>query len=372
MTSLNRLREYLGYDPENAALALELIEALSAQGDFVGAREVLMNSCQWYEEDPMFISWRGHLGLALGKYDEAIQAYRRLFEKGFEQPGLKINCALASFQMGKFAEANSLLDEVETLDVSNRILKARCLAQLENLPSAITDVSRLLTECSPEQMAEVTGLLSLLYLDDAQYGQAEEYSLKALELDDTQFDARIARASLYLYKMEIERAIAEIEPLDLEYPETGRILAMKALVYMYRREFAEAINVYQRACSKMPSHVGSRVNLGWCYFAVQDLNSAEACFREGVHIDRTFAEGHGGLALISAYRENWQESQMFFKRGLKLDPLSPSALFARALYFKNRGRNSEAEKIMTGLMSHKSELSELNLAELIMRCMSGK
>ncbi|BDA01030.1 tetratricopeptide repeat protein [Vibrio cholerae] len=372
MSAVNRLKEYFKFDPENAALALELIEALAAQGDFQEALMVLGEAKKYHENDPMFISWTGHLGLATRDFNLAVEAYDNLFKRGFDQSGLLVNSALAHYQLGQFHKAKSLLDNVSDLDVTNRVLKARCYAQLEEISSAITDVQVLVKECTMEQMPEVLGLLALLYLDDAQYDLAQEYCQKTLSVDESQFDARIVAASLALYKMHIDEAMALIEPLDSDYPDSGRILAMKALVLMYRQQFENAITTYERACKKMPNHLGSRINLGWCYFAVSELDKAEACFKEGIHIDRTFAESHGGMALIYAFKEMWPQSQECFKRGLKLDSFSPSSLFARALYFKNKSRSNEAEKIVAGLMEHKSDLSELNLKEVVSSIFSMK
>lgn len=365
MSAVNRLREYFKFDPGNGALALELIEALATQGDFQEALVVLGEAQKYHENDPMFVSWTGHLGLATGDFKLAVFAYDKLFKQGFDQPGLLVNSALAHYQLGHFHKAKALLDDVSELDVANRILKARCYAQLEEVSSAITDVQALVKECAVEQMPEVLGLLALLYLDDAQYDLAEEYCQKTLSVKEGQFEARIVAASLALYKMHIDEAMALIEPLDADYPDSGRILAMKALVLMYRQQFELAISTYERACEKMPNHVGSRINLGWCYFAAGDLDKAETCFKTGVNIDRTFAESHGGLALIYAFKEKWPESQESFKRGLKLDVVSPSALFARALYFKHKGRSNEAEKIVSGLMAHKSDLSDLSLKDVV-------
>ncbi|MEZ8082577.1 tetratricopeptide repeat protein [Enterovibrio norvegicus] len=372
MSDVERLREYLKFDPENAALALDLIQALAVRGDFQEALGVLNEVKQHHENDPNFISWIGHLGLATSDFKMAITAYEMLFKLGYRQSGLLINSALAHYQLGHYQNAKDLLDEVQDLDVANRILKARCYAHLEEIASAITDISALLPECNSEQIPEALGLLALLYLDDAQYEFAEEYCQKSLSLNAKQFDARVSAASLALYKMQIDTAMSLIEPLDADHPDSGRIIAMKALVYMYRQQFEPAIETYERACKLMENHVGSRINLGWCYFAVSELDKAESCFKTGVNIDRTFAESHGGLALIYSFREKWPQAQESFKRALKLDPLSPSALFARALYFKSKGRTSEAEKIVSGLMAHKSELSEVSLKDIVSSFFSTK
>ncbi|WP_318468204.1 tetratricopeptide repeat protein [Photobacterium leiognathi] len=365
MSAVNRLREYFKFDPKNIDIALQLIEALANQGDFDEALFILNEAKQYHIDEPMLISWSAHLGLATSDFKSAITAYNQLFELGYSQTGLIVNSALAHYQLGDYRRAKKLLDSVEDLDVTNKILKARCNAQLEETIAAITDVNSLLTLCSDEQLPEILGLLSLLYLDDAQYDLAKEYCEKTLSLDDKQFDARLTAASLALYKIRIDDALSFIEPLDKEYPDTGRIIAMKALVYMYLQRFDLAINLYERACEKMPAHVGSRINLGWCFFSVGEKDKAKQCFNDGVKIDRTFAESHGGLALISALSEEWSESQVHFKRALKLDPLSPSALFARSLYFKSKGREKEAESIVSGLINHKSELSEVTLKDIV-------
>ncbi len=266
MPSLLKLREYLEFDPENSSLALELIEQLAQQGEFHEALTIVERSYQWHSEDPHFISWQAHLRLALKDYDSAISDYQRLFALGFDQVGLRINCALAQFQMGQYKEANLLLESVAELDAGNQILKARCLAQLEEVNTAISELSQLLIDCPEEKVAETIGLLSLLYLDDAQYALAEEYCDKALVLNDQQFDARITLASLYVYKVDTDKAMELLVPLDSEYPNTGRILALKALVHMYQQDMVQAIVCYEPACDLMPYHVGSRVNLGVVLF----------------------------------------------------------------------------------------------------------
>lgn len=361
--SLQRLKEFLEMDPSNALLALDLIGGLAKQGDFRAAMQIVDQSLGLNDDHADLLSWKGHLCLALNQYDDAVQAYHDLFRRGYAQPGLKINCALACFQTGKYEAAYELLAQIPELDVANTLLKARCLAHLENNSQAIAETYRLLTTCTPEQHAEVHGLLSLLYLDDAQYELAEKHCRTSLQLDNSQCDALITSASLSLYRLETETTLIILEPLLAKHPEMGRLLAMKALSYMYAHRFDAAIQWYEKACQKMPGHVGSRVNLGWCYFSVKDYDRAESCFKEGLKTDRNFAECHGGLAIVNAVREKWSVSQEQLKRALKLDANCPSALFARALYLQVKGKTKEADSIMSGLMAFKSDLSVENLSE---------
>jgi len=370
--SLQRLKAFLEMDPTNVLLALDLIEGLAKQEDFQAALHIVNQSLALNPEHADLISWKGHVCLALLEYDKAVQAYHTLFRLGYTQPGLKINCALAYFQQGKYEAAHDLLEQVPELDVANTLLKVRCLAHLENVSQAIADTYRLLALCSSEQHAEVHGLLSLLYLDDAQYEEAEKHCRASLQLDDNQCDALITSASLSLYRLEIETALKVLEPLMKRYPEMGRLLAMKALALMYVHQYDAAIQWYEKACQKMPGHVGSRVNLGWCYFSVMNYDGAESCFKAGLKIDRNFAECYGGLAIVNAIREKWSDSQDQFKRALKLDANCPSALFARALYFQVKGKAKEAESIMAGLMTFKSDLSPENLSEVVLKTLMNR
>ncbi|QUJ68504.1 tetratricopeptide repeat protein [Photobacterium sp. GJ3] len=359
-------------DPSNVLLALDLIEGLAKQGDVQAALHIVNQSLALNPDHADLISWKGHLCLALQQYDAAVQAYHALFRHGYTQPGLKINCALACFQQGQYEAAHDLLEQVPELDVANTLLKARCLAHMENVSQAIAETYGLLTACTPEQHAEVHGLLSLLYLDDAQYEVAEKHCRASLQLDHHQRDALITRASLSLYRLEIDTALKVLDPLMAQYPEMGRLMAMKALALMYVHQYDAAIQWYEKACQKMPGHVGSRVNLGWCYFSVMNYDGAESCFKAGLKIDRNFAECHGGLAIVNAIREKWSDSQEQFKRALKLDANCASALFARALYFQVKGKAKEAESIMTGLMAFKSELSADNLSDVVMKTLMSR
>ncbi|OEE65032.1 hypothetical protein A1OS_15490 [Enterovibrio norvegicus] len=363
--SIERMQQYLALDPGNSLLACDVVEALAKMGDFEGAKEALNTALTHNNKDAHLLSWKGHISLALKDYDEAISAYGDLFSEGYDQSGLKINCALAHFQKKAFAEANELLDDIEGLDVKNGLMKARCLAHMEHIPEAITLTRDLLTQCDSTEEADVLGALSLFYVDDALYEEADKYQALALGINAEQTDALVTAASLALYKLDMDTAEQKVSRLMSMMPTSGRVLAMKALIHMYRQELVEAISTYELACKEMPDHVGSRVNLAWCFFATGDLDTAEKTFNEAVEIEHNFAECHGGLAVVKAYREEWNASKQLAKKALKLDAQCASALFARSLYLKVKGMDEQAEMIMSGVMSFKSELAEQNLSDTI-------
>ncbi|CZF82677.1 tetratricopeptide repeat protein [Grimontia celer] len=365
--SVERLREYLALDPENSILACQLVELLAKEGDVKGAMAAVDTALSYHSDDAHLLSWKGHLSIATKAYEDAVSAYNTLFYLGYEQSGLKINCALANYQMKAFSDATALLEQVDEseLGVQHGLMKARCLAHAEQIPEAIAVTEKLLANSDVETRTELQGALGLFYLDDAQYEQAEKYQRIALEHDPNQFEALITQGSLALYRLDMIKAKKIVDRLIGQLPTNGRVLAMKALIHMYKQELPAAISTYELACKEMPDHIGSRVNLAWCFFAMGDLDTAEKNFNQAVEIEHNFAECHGGLAVVKAYREDWNASKQLAKKALKLDSQCASALFARSLYLKVKGMDEQAEAIMNGVMSFQSELAAQNLSDTI-------
>jgi len=171
--------------------------------------------------------------------------------------------------------------------------------------------------------------------------------------------------------MKIDQALPMFLKLNVEVPESGRIKAMVALCFMFNHDFDDAITWYSDACQLMPEHVGSRVNLGWCYLLVNNLQLAEDCFNFALEIDRNFADVHGSLAVISVLKHNWKEVPVITKRALKLNKNCAPAIFAYAQYLEFKGKNKQAGELMNNIMSYSSDVSGISLKEMITVYMSN-
>ncbi|NOJ23577.1 tetratricopeptide repeat protein [Vibrio coralliilyticus] len=367
MIAVEKLRQYLEVDPENSELALQLLEALVSSGDIDGAFELLESSGEKAQQDYRFKAWYAHLNMAVLKFDTAISTYEEMFADGYVYEGHKINCAYAHYHCGNNKSALALLNDCSSDALEHLILKVRCMSAEGDLSPAIRLLeSEDFTSSSPKLNSQKSGLLALLYLDYADYQKAQEYAQEALNQDRSNFDANLVNATLSLFKLEINQAIKRISALYAQYPNVGRVIILKALLEMYQNNLERAAELYEKVCVLMPEHVGSKVNLAWCYFLNGDSDKAEVVLKQSIELDRTFAESYGGMSLIKVKQGKWAESKELAKTALRLDSACASALFSRALYLKHLGKEGEADNIMNGLISFKGEISDRTIKEVVL------
>lgn len=369
---LDKLRQFLSYDPENDVLAIAVIEGLAGIKEFKEALAVIESSLNYHPNDVRFLALKAQLFIAQEEYKKALDVYNLLrFELNVSNPSFVINSAFSLYQIGQYAQALDELNQVDELDRDNTVLKARCLFHVDQLDNAISLLESLRVENEENrENPEILGLLALIYMDNAQYDKVDALAEKAQSANSTQFDSRLARASLLLYRQEVDKAIPQLSDLDKQVPNSGRIKAMLALCFMYNRDLVKAIELYKEACVLMPDHVGSMVNLGWCYLLSDNIVSAEDSFNKAIQIDRTFADAHGSLANIYAIKKQWDQVSLLVKRAFKLDKACAPAVLAYSMLLEHRGKPKEAEKLISNVMSQQSDVKGASLHELIHRYMN--
>ncbi|EHU9472032.1 tetratricopeptide repeat protein [Vibrio vulnificus] len=369
---LNKLRQFLSHDPENDILAIAVVEGLVGIKEYKNALDVIESLLNYYPNDVRFLALKAQIFIALKEYRKALELYNMLrFELNISNESFVINSALSLYQIGQYTQALDCFNQVEQMDRDNSILKTRCLFHLDELDSAISLLESLRKENSEyREDPEILGLLALIYMDNGQYEKVDVLSLKAQSFNREQFDSRLAQASLLVYRQEMNEAILQLSDLDKQVPNSGRIKSMLALCFMYNRDFSKAIELYNKACALMPDHVGTMVNLGWCYLLSEQLDLAESSFNQAIQIDRTFADAYGSLANVHAIKKEWNEVSLLVKRAFKLDKGCAPAVLAYALLLEQRGKQNEADQLINNVMSQQSDVNGVSLKELIHRYMS--
>lgn len=371
MISLDKLLEYYQADPDNDELALEVVAATASSGDIEAAFDFLEKNTGKYGDDVRFQAWYAHLYIAQMKFEEAAKIYKKIFEKGIVSDSLRINYAYALFNAGNNPDALKILNDCSSVDPEHQILKVRCMSSQDDLSLAIDILVNLdVLEISEKIESERVGLLALLYLDDGNYVHAEKSALASLNIDKTNFDARLVIATLLLFKLKTDEASVAINSLYDDFPLVGRVLVIKALLEMYSNNIEFAISLYEKACKVMPFHCGSKVNLAWCYFLKGDLENAEDNFQASIELDKNFAEAYGGMSMIRASQQLWIEVKKLSKVALRLDSSCASALFSRAIYLDHIGKAKESELIMNGIVKFSSDATDKTIKDVVLERLS--
>jgi Tfp pilus assembly protein PilF len=119
---------------------------------------------------------------------------------------------------------------------------------------------------------------------------------------------------------------------------------------MYRQEHAEAIHAIEAALSHTPNHVGTLVTLAWARFAARDVAGAERTFRQAVAADGSFAEAHGGLAVMLIFQKRLEEARRETQIAQRLNPNSLGAVWARGSLLALGGRRETGEALVAAAL----------------------
>jgi hypothetical protein len=91
-----------------------------------------------------------------------------------------------------------------------------------------------------------------------------------------------------------------------------------------------------------------------------------------MELDRTFAENHGFAALLSLLQGRPDEAESSLKRGLRLDPKSPSANYARSLMLAERGEPQAGKKLIERILTGCGIQNAAGIAETLVGFRPGQ
>ncbi len=269
------LREALKGDPSHAEFAGLLAEALLSQGRLEESVEVLERHVATNPASPATLLLLGQLYLQAKENEKAKAQFERtlLLDPGSARAyhGLASACA----RLGNQAEAD------------------RYRAKFEELRSEEDEVVRGTKEVLsdeyvvPRCIAGIMGIAGKVYLAHGRLELAEEHLIRAAELDPADTECREALAGLYDQAGRLEEAARIVEDLqDLE-----------------------------------PWNLAHRRNLGILEARMNDLEAAEATFRELCAIAPDRAVGYAGLAELSLRTEKTlPEAQALAATAVRLEP----------------------------------------------------
>ncbi len=95
---------------------------------------------------------------------------------------------------------------------------------------------------------------------------------------------------------------------------------LRADVLMARKQYAEAISVYQKLLQQEPRHAILLNKVGIAYHQLQKLDEAKRYYQRAVKADRTYASAVNNIGTIHYQRKNYRKAIQFYKKALELGP----------------------------------------------------
>ena len=162
--------------------------------------------------------------------------------------------------------------------MSEKIDKAMSLFKERKYKEAI-DAFHSVLETEPDN-ADIYNNLGVAYSCLANFEQAENYYVKALELDPELAQAYINLSDLYYKAGDLASAVGTLQRGSYELQDNLAIAHLLARVYIEDQRWDDAIDELERVLDGEPENYDAYYDLGHVYFELGDYDSAIANFEE--------------------------------------------------------------------------------------------
>lgn len=337
---LNRLLAYLEHDPANLSLIRDAAEAAVAEGDEAALLDLCARHAALAPLPPEMLNLRGLAALRSGRFDAAAADFAALRAEGGDMPALRLNLAWTLTMAGDYAAALPLVDaEVIALGPSGAGLKVRLLHHLDR-PEEAMEEGAALAALYPEDHV-LMGTLANAALDADRPDLARHYAARA----GGHHDGLSTMGLLLLDEDRIGESAALFDRILAADAGNPRALLGKGLERLAVGETAEAGRWLDRAAERFGDHLGTWIAAGWAYYVHGDLVTARVRFETALAIDDSFAETHGGLAVLDIAEGRIEEGRRRAEVALRLDRAGFGAALATMLLLEHDGKPELAERV---------------------------
>ncbi|MBS4014412.1 MAG: tetratricopeptide repeat protein [Bacteroidetes bacterium] len=121
------------------------------------------------------------------------------------------------------------------------------------------------------------------------------------------------------------RESVKTNPDDLEMVlELGHLLMDSGF-------FTEAISIYQKYLTKDPKNADVIVDMGVCYFELNQLEIADSVMQSALVFNPQHQIGHLNLGVVNLKRGNTEKSKEWFRKAIEINPATEYAQRAKQL-----------------------------------------
>jgi tetratricopeptide (TPR) repeat protein len=343
---LDRLMRFLDADPRNPQLLSDALQLALAERDEARARSLLAHVNSHGAPSPEVAAHSALLHLQLGDAGAAARYGEQALENGLNDPSVRFNTAYAQLYTGNYGRVDELLAPLRNSDSPPEllVLHARALHHLEKYEDAKTALADVLRQ-RPDN-AEALGMLALLEQEDDALEPAMELAQKALQLDAGQLEALLALAGCYQDQDNLPDARAWYQAAVEHHPTCGRAWSGLGVLAFSQFEFVTAEQYLLEAVKHMPDHIGTWHVLSWIYILQNEPAKARAALDKSYALDRSFADTHGGLAVVDVMEGKDEEARIGIKKAQRLDPNAMAARYAELLLLQKSGDTEAARQLV--------------------------
>ncbi|MBC7987857.1 MAG: tetratricopeptide repeat protein [Sphingomonadaceae bacterium] len=295
---------------------------------------------------PPLTNLAGLVALRSGDAEGAAAQFDELIGMGQDDSGLRFNRAWCYALEGDYEAALGLLTEEAALTHAQAAtLRIEAFHHLGTLDEALR-AGAIYVERFPDHAA-LFGALAQVALDAERAELAEAYAARAGET----VQGISARGMLLLSKDRGAEALVEFDKALAARPDDARALLGRGVGLLAQGDTEDALAAIQRGAECFGTHVGSWVAAGWLNLINRNFSKSRDCFDRAMAIDGSFAESHGGLAVLDLLDGDATAAERGAERALRLDRASFGGALARILILQARGNAEQANELLTAALA---------------------
>jgi tetratricopeptide (TPR) repeat protein len=332
LPKLEALLQMLQTDPANTALRSDCVRVALAIGEPERAQQIVDARLKEVPTDPHALFDSVNVLIARKEYRNALVQLDALLAMGYRQPGILINSGLCHYCVGEFSAAQVVLKEAYGAGDRSAGALRLLISTMHHL--AMLDEAVEIADANAEVASTdgpLAGVFALLYLDAELPAPAARWARTALKLNPNSVDGLVVEGMLHITQIRTDDAERQFRHALELAPATGRAWLGLGTLALLAKDLKSAKDLIETALKHLGEHVGTYHVLGWTHLAMGDLASAESVFQSALALNRNFAETHGALATIAAFRGNRQDAERSIAIAERLDEDCLSAKLAGAI-----------------------------------------
>lgn len=350
---LNRYLALLQQDEQNLSLLLE-VSLLHAELNQIKEAQAYLDKAKVIDETACFTP-QGLLYIKQERPKQALEHFLHALTVS-NSDELRYYLGVSYYLTGDLTHAKEALLVIKDPEYMRLtwFLLARIFQQENNLEDAIYYLEKHTKE-APED-AEAMGFLSLLYFDNNNAPLAKEFSKKALNIDNSIYDARLTDILIRLMTQETE--IDEIHQLLEVNPDDSRLWFALGSTYMIKGEFEPAAKYLENTLKIHPEFYDCHIALAWCQLLNDELSKAHETYQNAVALTDSLADGWGGLALIHALNADLEQAKQLINKAYSLNEDCFLTQMAEVIYLTHKNPTKAQQQLFNTLTNQTCAASQ--------------
>jgi signal peptidase I len=209
-------------------------------------------------------------------------------------------------------------------------------------PQQAVAFARMAAEQKPDEARPLTILCSALIAAN-EPAEAVEIARRAAELPDTTAATKLMLVHALIAAERIDEAESACNAVLDRHPASSDAFALRSVVYIRQRKFAEALTDARRVLGEEPDTAGMHANVGYCQLELGNLDEATHAIDRALYCNVRLGPAYRTRGRIRMARKQYFPAVEDFSLAIKLEPKKGEYRALRASAYRAMGETELAE-----------------------------